>query len=372
MIYLDKIRNVFRQFKGKYNISMSENTQPTQPLVNEEDTQPIKPVKKAPRWRSILISVLGFLLLIGLGGFGGYSSGIGIRKTTEETVLAKQLSEQYSYALVDIQFGRYEAAKERLEFIILKDPSFPGASQKLTEVLVMSSIPTPTPTPTLTPTPDFSGAESAFARAQQLILAQDWAGALTALDTIRKRDPTYKTPQVDGMYYFALRNYGHALITKDGNLEGGIYYLNLAERFGPLDNTAVGLREGARMYITGASFWELDWKQAVDYFSQVGAGWPSMWDGTMTASQRLYTALMRYGDELFAKQEYCAAYEQYKNASNIGALDGTAAKNSNEAGQICFPATPTIAVVTTAPPAATTESATTVPPTDIPTETPTP
>ncbi len=49
------------------------------------------------------------------------------------------------------------------------------------------------------------------------------------------------------MYYFALRNYGHDLITKQGNLEGGIYYLTLAERFGPLDNTAIGLREGARM-----------------------------------------------------------------------------------------------------------------------------
>lgn len=350
----------------------TENTQSTQPLINEDDTQPIKPIKKAPRWRSILISILGFLLLIGLGGFGGYSSGIGIRKTTEDTLITKQLSEQYSFALVDIEFGRYETAKQRLEFIIDNDPGFPGASEKLTEVLVLSNIPTSTPTPTLTSTPDFSGAESAYQRAQQLILAQDWAGALGALDTIRKLDPSYKTAQVDGMYYFSLRNYGHALITKEGNLEGGIYYLTLAERFGPLDNTAVGLREGARTYITGASFWELDWKQAVAYFSQVSAGWPSMWDGTMTASQRFYNASMRYGDELFGRQDYCGAYEQYKNASSIGNLDDIAAKNSNEAFQVCFPATPTIpAVVTTAPAAATTEAVATDPPTDVPTEVPT-
>ena len=127
------------------------------------------------------------------------------------------------------------------------------------------------------------------------------------------------------MYYFALRNHGHALITQQGNLEGGIYYLTLAERFGPLDNTAVQLREGARMYITGASFWELDWKQAYNYFSQVGSGWPSMWDGTMTGSQRLQYAAMRYGDDLFEQQEYCEAYEQYQIAAGLGNLDDAAA-----------------------------------------------
>lgn len=348
----------------------TENTQSTQPILNEDDTQPIKPIKKAPRWQSILISILGFILLIALGGFGGYSSGIGVRTSAEDSIITKQLSEQYSFALVDIEFGRFETAKQRLEFIIANDPSFPGASEKLTEVLVLSVIPTPTPMPTVTSTPDFSGAESAYQRAQQLILAQDWAGALNALDTIRKLDPSYKTAQVDGMYYFSLRNYGHALITQQGNLEGGIYYLTLAERFGPLDNTAVGLREGARMYITGASFWELDWKQAVDYFSQVGAGWPSMWDGTMTASQRLFNASMRFGDELFARQDYCGAYDQYKVASGIGNLDDVAAKNSNQAFQICFPATPTVIVVTTAPAEATTPPVVIDTPTEIPTDPP--
>ncbi len=346
---------------------MSENlgsTQPTRP-INDDDTQPIKPIKKAPRWRSILISVLGFLLLIGLGSFGGYSSGIGVRKSAKNEIISKQVSEQYTLALVDIEFGRYETAKERLQFVIDNDSSYPGASEKLTQVLVLSSIPTPTPAPTVTATPDFSGAESAYQRAQQLISAQDWPGALTALDTIRKLDSTYKTAQVDGMYYFALRNNGYDLITKQGNLEGGIYYLTLAERFGPLDNTAMGLREGARMYITGASFWQLDWKQAVDYFSQVSAGWPSLWDGTMTASDRYHFALMRYGDELYIQQSYCSASEQYIIAATFGALDHPSAGNAEDAFNQCYPATPTLEAAT-----ATLELAPVS--TDIPTETPIP
>jgi tetratricopeptide (TPR) repeat protein len=331
---------------------MSEQTETTQPIqpIKLDDTQPIKPIKKKSRWLSILIGILGFILLIGLGGFSGYTSGIGVRKTAEDSTISKQLSEQYSFALVDIEFKRYEAAAQRLEYIISKKSDYPGAQEKLTEVLVMSSISSPTPAPTLTSTPDFSGAESAFERAQQLIQTQDWGGALSALDIIRKLDPTYKTAQVDGMYYFALRNRGNELILKQGNLEGGIYYLTLAERFGPLDNTSVQLREGARMYITGASFWELDWKQAYDYFSQVGAGWPSMWDGTMTGSQRLQYSAMRYGDYLFEQQSYCKAYEQYQIAAGLGNLDDAAARNSNQAFQQCYPPTeipPTVEVLPT-------------------------
>ena len=320
---------------------MSEQTETTQPItpLKEDDTQPIKPIKKAWPWRSILISILGFLLLVGLGGFGGYSSGIGVRKSAEDSVISKQTSEQYVFAIRDIELGNYETAIQRLKFIIQKDPSFPGAQEKLTEVMVLIVIPTPTPMPTVTSTPDFSGAESAYQRAQQLINAQDWVNALSALDIIRKLDPNYKTAQVDGMYYFSLRNYGHYLITQQGNLEGGIYHLTLAERFGPLDNTSVQLREGARMYITGASFWELDWKQAYAYFSEVGYGWPGMWDGTMTGTQRLQISAMRYGDELFEQEAYCAAYDQFQIAATIGALDDQASKNSNQAFQQCYPPT---------------------------------
>ncbi len=345
-----------------------ENTQPQTP-VEVEDTQPIKPIKKPSRGRSILISVLGFLILVGLGAFSGYSSGINQRVQADKANDSQVNSQQYSFALVDIEFGRYDNAKQRLEYIISNNPSFPGAQQKLTEVLVLISIPTSTPIPTLTSTPDFSGAESAFQRAQQLIQAQDWPGALGALDTIRKLDSTYNTAQVDGMYYFALRNYGYDLITKEGNLEGGIYHLTLAERFGPLDNTAVGLREGARMYITGASFWELDWQQAVNYFSQVGVGWPSLWDGTMSASQRLHFAYMRLGDEFFLRNEYCAAYEQYANALTIGNLDSISDGNAEESFIQCYPPTATLEVII---PTATLDPALLATPTETPTTAPTP
>src|SRR6266508_3415031 len=208
---------------------MIENTE------TSGSTQPNKPIIKSGRGRRFLFNALGLIAILAIAMLGGYSSGIGVRKSNQSSVIMQQLGEQYQNTLIDMQFGRYEIAQQRLEWIIANDPTFPGAQEKLTEVLVLRNQPTPTLTPSASPTPDFSGAQEAYAKAQQLIAAQDWPGAIGALDQMRKLDLNYQTSQVDGMYYFALRNYGYDLITKQGNLEGGIYQLTLAERFGPLD-----------------------------------------------------------------------------------------------------------------------------------------
>ena len=316
---------------------MSENPGTTQPKIK---------TIKSGRGRTLLFNGIGFIIILILAVLGGYGSGISIRRDTQTSVLAQQLGQQFQFALVDMQFGRYTNARQRFEFIIAHDPSYPGAQQKLTEVLVLINVPTPTITPSLTPTPDFTGAEQAFTRAQQLIATQDWTGAISALDQMRKLDPNYQTSLVDGMYYFALRNYGYSLITQQGNLEGGIYQLTLAERFGPLDRDSNGLREGARYYLIGASFWELDWEQTLFYFDQVYRGWSGLWDGTMTASERYWFASMRYADQLVGEEQFCDAVSYYESAQAIAPLDSQAAEGYELAFLTCFP--PTEAVTPTA------------------------
>lgn len=294
--------------------------------------------KRRIKWGRIFLGFLGLIILVILGGLGGYQQAVGDRTSAEATVVSKQTTDQFALALLDIQNARYEDARQRLEFIIQSDPGFPGASEKYTEVLMLIAVPTVTVTPTLTPTIDLSGVEEIFQRAQQYINIMDWPNALANLDTLRKKDANYRAAEVDGMYYFSLRNYGSDLI-KQGNLEGGIYQLTLAERFGPLDSTANGLREAARSYILAASFWELDWKNAVLYFQQVYAGWPSLWDGTMTASERYRIATMRYGDELFADNQYCAAAQQYQISQSLGTLDADSYKRAGQAYMKCYPPT---------------------------------
>ena len=316
---------------------------------NLSNTQPIKPVKKASRWRSILTGLLGVIILLGLAGWGGYENAIVIRTQAKEQIVSSQLMDQFKLALVDEQFKRYDEAQQRLQFILQNDPTFPGAQTEMTKLLIVMSKPTATLTPTLTPTPDIRGEQAMFATAQQLIATGDWPNALTELDQLRKKSPTFNTSQVDGMYYYALRNYGMNLIQKQGNLEGGVYELTLAERFGgiPLDHDASALRDGARLYIDAASFFGLDWATAANELQQVYTAYPALWDGTMTAAQRYQIAAERYGDQLFAQNKFCDAVKQYQGAQGIGNLDQTAAKNFKQAYTTCYPATPTPIIIPT-------------------------
>jgi tetratricopeptide (TPR) repeat protein len=334
------------------------STQPTQSGSTKIDTTPKKPRRRFP-W----ISILAFLVLIALGLFSGYQSGLTVRGHAQSTVEAQQLKEQYDLGVQDLQAERYEAAYQRFEFIVNTDPGFPGVADKLAEVMLKMSItpsPTPSPTPSLTPTPDLRNADAIYADIQAKLQAQDWGGALAALDALRKNEPGYKVEEVDGMYYIALRNQGVSQIAAQGLLEPGIYSLTLAERFGPLDGYAEGLRAGARLYLTGASFWELDWLQTLNYFDQVYRTWPGMWDAAsnMTATERYRLANIQVGDLYYDKKEMCKAEGYYNTALSLS-YDGDVAQKANKAGLICHPPTSTpepTQVSTEAPPVATTEA----------------
>jgi hypothetical protein len=57
-----------------------------------------------------------------------------VRPTMSAEMIANQIVDQYEYALLDINAGRYENAKQRLEYILSRDPEHPGAKEKLSEV----------------------------------------------------------------------------------------------------------------------------------------------------------------------------------------------------------------------------------------------
>jgi hypothetical protein len=313
------------------------NTQPSSPDSQPSlaETQPsaanpspalsdTQPRKIKPKRSSVWIGLLIIIGALALGGLGGYSSGIGVRISAKKTEVSKSLAEQMALVQQDIDAGRYALARDRLENYILKnDPSFPGATDKLAKVLVEMAItpsPTLTPIPTITPTPDRRAQEAIFNTAKQYLQELKWNDAIASLDSLRKSYPGYKVAQVDSMYYAALRNRGVDQIMGNGayaqqtNLEGGIYDLTLAERFGPLDGSADGLRSFARMYIIGASFWELDWSQALDYFRQVYQFTPNLRDASnITATERYRIALLRYGDLIYGGKEKdrCNALDYY-------------------------------------------------------------
>jgi tetratricopeptide (TPR) repeat protein len=278
--------------------------------------------RKGLPWFIFPILGLAFLIAILLmSGFGGYAAGIGKRKSAEKTQVTQVLQEQYQLALQDIQDGQYNRARQRFEYIIQLNPNYPGVTDKLAEVLLeISTTATPTqlPSPTVIPTTDARDKQQQFDQAQQDLAASDWSKAIEDLLKLRKADPAFRTVEIDGMLFLALRNSGRDKILKSADLEGGIYDLTLAEKFGPLDSEAQGLLSWSSLYITGASFWDIDWEQVVNYFSQVAPQLPNLRDGSgMTANERLRLGLFEYGNVLANKGQYCKAVKAYQDSLAI-------------------------------------------------------
>ena len=309
---------------------MSENElKDTQPNPVQEEPSPAAR-KKFPGW----LPVLFMLALIAVGVLGGYNSGMGKRYSAQGTLVTGQLQEQFQLGVKAMDMGQYEIAKQHFEFIIQKNPDYPGVRSAYTNLIVQMQITptlTPTLTPTITPTPDRRSVDDIYTNVVALLSAndpnlcgRDWDGIITRLDSLRKADITFHTAEVDGWYFVSLRNRGVCKIYPQQyesnascddlhiNLEGGILDLTMAERFGPLDNDATALRTWARLYIAGASFWDQDWVQAKHYFRQVMDNVPYFSDSTCTsATERWRQATIKYAEKLMNDGDYCGAENQF-------------------------------------------------------------
>ena len=293
------------------------------------DTQPNDVVPSSKKYISFWITLLVFFVILGAGVLLGYESGLLDRKNAASQVINQQLAEQFQLGVKAIDNGLYQVALQNFQFILQHDPKYPGAQDKLVEVLLALNL-SPTATfealPMITSTPDLRGAETIFSQASTYFADENWVGTIETLDALRKADSTYKTVEVDGMYYMALIQRGENKIVNQDcttiNLEGGIYDLALAERFGPLDNYAQGLRSWARLYITGASFWEIDWNQAIYYFDQLYRNMPYMMDSScMTSLQRYRYAAIKYADSIVVSGDPCGAKQYYDAALLISNQD---------------------------------------------------
>lgn len=277
--------------------------------------------------RLILISAAILFVLLAIGAAAGYQGGINLRMKNYQDQVAIAASVQYQYGLIDLEESRYDFAQQRFEYVISLDPNFPGAVEKLQEAMLKTSLDTkptvqaimptvePTPEIQVTATPDNRNEEEVMESAEQEMLAGNWTAAIGHLDQLRLSNRSFQTAKVDGMYYLAYRNLGVQQILYEGNLEGGMYDLSIAERFGPLDVEANSYRTYARYYVTGASFWELDWGQVNYYFSLVSQALPNLVDGSgYTAAERYRISAFHYGDNLFEAREFCSAQVQYEAA----------------------------------------------------------
>jgi tetratricopeptide (TPR) repeat protein len=300
--------------KEKEQLSLEANQ-------NIKNKTPKKPFfQKRSSW--YLIGILLALMFVFVGVLIGVSRGINDRVALAEAQASPKIQSQIESAKLDIEEGRYQVALNRLDWVLeemtdyLSEAELDEIGTLYSQALLYLSesenkAPTPKSSPTETantPTPDLRGEEELFSTAQEYLAAEAWDEAILTLEALRNNNLEYKTVQVDGMLFVALRNRGVEKILVEGSLEPGIYDLTLAERFAPLDSTAEGFRTFARFYLTGASYWEVDWSQVVYYFEQVYQALPNLRDGTgMTATERFRIAAIEYAKQLAEAKEFCEA-----------------------------------------------------------------
>ncbi|MDH5507677.1 MAG: hypothetical protein OEZ02_10700 [Anaerolineae bacterium] len=305
----------------------------TQPLMRENDNS-APPVTKRPWGRWILFGLIGYLFIGGLAALGANQVGSARIATTAQWVAAVEAVKQFNWGIQDLENGRCDNARIRFQFIIENyDPTYPGVQKNYINALICldSTAPLATANPeaaTITPTPDTRGAEEKFSLALQLLANEEWDTLLDTLDSLRKNNPNYRPIDIDGLYYLAHRSRGVDRILIGGNLEGGIFDLNRAEKIGPLDSEAAGYRQWATLYLNGLSFWGIDWGQAVYYFGQLVQLAPNVWDGSYYAQDRLATAQVGYSEQLIRQAEamltargWCEAHNLYKEAAEYAPLE---------------------------------------------------
>ena len=306
---------------------LSEDTTPNHVQTNPEpggaeiaaETKPRE--KRRGRW--ILYGILAIIVLTVIGSTIGYGLAIQERQAAEQEQRYFLATTQYELALQDQRNGNLSMALNRIEYVMTIYPEFPGASDRLKEILwAIGTSSTPVPTaPSLVVTPEPTRDTRAVSELFQALKTQynneDWDTALQTVRSIRDADPTYEVVKVDGMYYGALRNAGISMIQK-GNLETGLYYLALAETMAPIDTDAESYRVWSRMYLTGASWWGINWEKVTLYFSQLNDMVPSLIDSSgMTVRVRYTKALEAWGDQIAASGDYCSAVQKYEASLKV-------------------------------------------------------
>ena len=327
-----------------------EHTQPSTPVPSEETQQVTPPTppskKKSTLWQWIVGGLLTVIIIGGLGALAGYYSGIEIRKSVENNQRTLAASMQYQMGVADLEAGRYEFAKQRFEYVIQVDPAFPGVLENMAKVnIIMNATATPEVLPTLTPAPtlDLSGVEALMAQAKQFMAAQDWDNALITLDAIRKQNPTFKTLEVDGLYYRLYRSRGIQKIMQKGLLEGGIYDFALTRLFGPLDKEGRDAEEWAVMYIDAARYFGWNWEKAVSALGEIYQFFPGLQDSShRSVADRYREALYRYADTFLEKEKWCEAVPYYQQSLAM-AEEQKVIVNYTKANNKCVASQPTTA-----------------------------
>jgi tetratricopeptide (TPR) repeat protein len=287
-------------------------------MSTQEAPSVSKPIPARKRRISLVWVFLGALLLtLAAGSIAGYVAGGTLHTERQQANILSFDLEQFQLANTDFAEGNYRRAIDRLEAILKNEPDFPGAEDLKAEALAaINATPTPLPTatPVPSPTPDAPRAEQLLAKAQQQFVDQNYEEMIGTLLTLKGEIPGYQPERVDGLLWVALRYNGVYLIRNTNRLTEGMYYLDLAANYAPLDKEAsdqvLFATNFLALYQAAYYYRNKDIEESWKYFEQVVAIREYYSD---TLILDYVDILVRNGDDL-KNTNACAAWWFYERA----------------------------------------------------------
>jgi tetratricopeptide (TPR) repeat protein len=192
---------------------------------------------------------------------------------------------------------------------------------------------TPEPTPTVEIV--VRSSEDIFALAEERFSAQDWRGALEALNELWTLDAAFQADRVNEMRHASLVALAN-LALEDGRLEEAIFYLDQAAAFSALDPELETERQLAARYVSALNFCGVDWEECTSRLSALYTAYPTYRD----VFEQLVTAHLEWAETMASIQEWCPAEVQYGEFLALRPDPNIEAKEA-DAAQRCLLATPT-------------------------------
>ncbi len=258
----------------------------------------------------IIVCVVGTALL--LAAWGGLVAGQNARDAQATQTAVVEMDVQFEMGLADLEAGQYRLAAQRFTWILERNPGYPGAAEKLAEArrLLENGV---SANSTPIPPSQADTNEERFAEARSLYNEKQWEAAIDRLEMLQARAPDYQPEQVEEMLYESLRQLGLRYIRTDERLEEGIVLLDRAALIRPLDDISEGERLIASLYVTGKTYWALNWPIVIQNFSEIYAVAPNYRD----VESRLLEAYITYGDQLWLGGTPCDSVSLYQSAARI-------------------------------------------------------
>lgn len=259
----------------------------------------------------IIVCVVGTALLLAV--WGGVQAGQNARGAQATQTAVVEMDVQFEMGLADLDAGQYQLATQRFTWILERNPGYPGAAEKLAEARRLLEGGASSADATPIPPSEADTNEERLAEAQSLYDEQQWEAAIDRLEMLQAQAPDYQPEQVAEMLYESLRQLGLRYIRTDERLEEGIVLLDRAAMIRPLDDISEGERLIASLYVTGRTYWGLNWPIVIQNFSEIYAVAPNYRD----VESRLLDAYITYADQLWLGGTPCDSVSLYQSAARI-------------------------------------------------------